>query len=123
GEVMNEFAKAANAPQLAVRVDKRLTDALPKGVGSMLMQLPPVKEARKSILADFGIPEEVIEHIALKPQFDTRDTERALKNSGIEVPALETYSAKLWDYWERQLDPDLYKDRSFEHAVNGRTVV
>src|SRR3954454_3459306 len=28
GEVMNEFAKAANAPQLALRVDKRLTDAL-----------------------------------------------------------------------------------------------
>jgi NAD(P)-dependent dehydrogenase (short-subunit alcohol dehydrogenase family) len=123
GEVMNEFAKAAHAPQLAVRVDKRLTDALPKGVVSMLMQLPPVKEARKSILADFGVPEEVIEHIALRPQFDTRDTERALKNSGIEVPALETYANRLWDYWERNLDPDLFKDRSFEHAVNGRTVV
>src|SRR3954469_11880209 len=27
GEVMNQFAKAANAPQLALRVDKRLTDA------------------------------------------------------------------------------------------------
>src|SRR3954471_20403621 len=123
GEVMNQFAKAANAPQLAVRVDKRLTDALPKGVVSMLMQLPPVKEARKSVLADFGIPEEVIEHIALRPQFDTRDTERALKNSGIEVPALEEYATRLWDYWERNLDPDLFKDRSFEGAVNGRTVV
>src|SRR3954467_4187358 len=123
GEVMNEFAKAANAPQLAVRVDKRLTDALPKGVVSMLMQLPPVKEARKSVLADFGIPEEVVEHIALRPQFDTRDTERALKNSGIEVPALDEYAHRLWDYWERNLDPDLFKDRSFEGAVNGRTVV
>jgi short-subunit dehydrogenase len=29
----------------------------------------------------------------------------------------------VWDYWERTLDPDLYKDRSFEYAVNGRTVV
>src|SRR3954463_1126479 len=123
GEVMNQFAKAANAPQLALRVDKRLTDALPKGVVSMLMQLPPVKEARKSVLADYGIPEEVIEHIALRPQFDTRDTERALKNSGIEVPALDEYAHRLWDYWERNLDPDLFKDRSFGHAVNGRTVV
>src|SRR3954451_6806688 len=123
GEVMNEFAKAANAPQLAVRVDKRLTDALPKGVVSMLMQLPPVKEARKSVLADFGIPEEVIDHIALRPQFDPRDTERALKSSGIEVPALDEYATRLWDFWERNLDPDLFKDRSFEHAVNGRTVV
>src|SRR4051794_5133645 len=123
GEVMNQFAKSGHAPQLALRVDKRLTDALPKGVVSMLMQLPPVKEARKSLLADFGIPEEIVDHIALRPQFDTRDTERALKNSGIEVPALEEYSTRLWDYWERNLDPDLFKDRSFEHAVNGRTVV
>ena len=30
---------------------------------------------------------------------------------------------KLWDYWERNLDPDLFKDRSFEGAVNGKTVV
>src|SRR3954452_18804538 len=123
GEVMNQFAKAANAPQLAVRVDKRLTDALPKGVVSMLMKLPPAQQVRRSILADLGIPEEVVEHIALRPQFDTRDTERALKNSGISVPALEEYAHRLWDYWEPNLAPDLFKDRSFEGAVNGKTVV
>ena len=32
GEVLNTFAKAAHAPQLAMRIDKRITDALPKGV-------------------------------------------------------------------------------------------
>ncbi|HEX2016754.1 MAG TPA: SDR family oxidoreductase [Solirubrobacteraceae bacterium] len=123
GEVMNEFAKAAHAPRFALRIDKRLTDALPKGVISMLLKLPALKDVRRTVLADFGIPDEVIGHIALVPQFDTRDTERALKGSGIEVPQLETYAEKLWDYWERELDPDLYKDRSFEGAVNGRTVV
>src|SRR4051812_36399354 len=123
GEVMNQFAKAANAPQLALRVDKRLTDALPKGTVSMLMKLPPAQQVRRTILADLGIPEEVIDHIALRPQFDTRDTERALKNSGIDVPSLEDYAHHLWDYWERNLDPDLFKDRSFEGAVNGKTVV
>jgi NAD(P)-dependent dehydrogenase (short-subunit alcohol dehydrogenase family) len=39
------------------------------------------------------------------------------------VPELPSYADKLWDYWERTLDPDLYKDRSFEHLINGRTVV
>ena len=34
GEVLNAFAKAAHAPQLAMRIDKRLTDALPKGVAA-----------------------------------------------------------------------------------------
>jgi NAD(P)-dependent dehydrogenase (short-subunit alcohol dehydrogenase family) len=89
----------------------------------MLMKLPPAKEARKSLLADFGIPEEVVEHVGFTAQFDTRDTERALAGSGIEVPALESYAEKLWDYWERNLDPDLFKDRSFEAAINGRTVL
>ena len=123
GEVMNEFAKAAHAPQLALRVDKRLTDALPKGVLSMMLKLPALKDIRKTVLADLGIPDEIIAHIALRPQFDTRDTERALKDTGIEVPPLEDYATKLWDYWERHLDPDLFKDRSFEAAINGRTVV
>jgi NAD(P)-dependent dehydrogenase (short-subunit alcohol dehydrogenase family) len=123
GDVINTFARAAHAPQMALRVDKKLTDALPKGVGSMLMQLPALKGVRRSILADLHIPEEVVEYVGLTAQFDTRDTERALRGSGIEVPELESYAAKLWDYWERNLDPDLFKDRSFEGAVNGRTVV
>jgi len=123
GEVLNTFAKAAHAPQMAVRVDKRLTDALPKGVFSMLMNLPQLKELRRTVLADFGIPEEVIGHVGFTAQFDTRDTERALKGTGIEVPELETYADRIWDFWERRLDPDLFKDRSFEGAVNGRTVV
>jgi len=123
GDVINTFARAAHAPQMALRIDKKLTDALPKGVGSMLMHLPALKGVRRSILDDLHIPEEVVEYVGLTAQFDTRDAERALSGSGIEVPELETYAAKLWDYWERNLDPDLFKDRSFEGAVNGRTVV
>ncbi len=123
GESLNAFAKAAHAPQLALRIDKRLTDALPKGTLSMLMKLPQARDMRRTLLADLGIPEEVVEHMALAPQFDTRDTERALAGTGIEVPQLHTYADKLWDYWERTLDPDLYKDRSFAHLINGRTVV
>ncbi|MFN8204680.1 MAG: SDR family oxidoreductase [Solirubrobacteraceae bacterium] len=123
GDVLNTFARAAHAPQMAVRVDKRLTDALPKGVGSLLMQLPALRGVRKAVLDDLHIPEEVVEHVGLTAQFDTRDTERALAGTDIAVPALESYADKVWDYWERNLDPDLFRDRSFEAAVNGRTVV
>jgi len=123
GEVLNTFAAAAHAPQLAMRIDRRLTAALPKGTISMLMRLPAARDVRRSVLADLGIPDQVIEHVALTAQFDTRDTERALEGSGIEVPELSSYAAKLWDWWERNLDPDLFRDRSFEGAVNGRTVL
>jgi len=123
GDVLNEFAKAAHAPQMVMRIDKRLIDALPTGVMGMAMKLPQLRDVRKAVLADFGIPDEVIEHVALTPQFDTRDTARALAGSGIEVPELPTYAHTLWDYYERKLDPDLYKDRSFEGAVNGKVAL
>ena len=123
GDVINTFAKAAHAPQLTVRVDTRMLQALPKGTLSMLMKLPAARGVRRAILADFGIPEEVLGYIGLTAQFDTREAERALEGSGISVAPLETYADKLWDYWERNLDPDLFKDRSFEGAVAGKTVI
>jgi NAD(P)-dependent dehydrogenase (short-subunit alcohol dehydrogenase family) len=123
GEVMNTIAAAAHAPQMSVRIDARLLKALPKGTIGMLMALPAAKGVRKAVLADFGIPDEVIGYIGLTAQFDTRDTERALQGTDISVPPLESYAAKLWDYWERNLDPALFKDRSFEGAVNGKTVL
>ncbi|MGI8411980.1 MAG: SDR family oxidoreductase [Solirubrobacteraceae bacterium] len=123
GEVINTIAAAAHAPQLSMRIDTRLLQALPKGVLSMVMALPAARGVRRAVLADFGIPDEVIGYVGLSAQFDTRDTERALEGSGISVPPLDTYAAKLWDYWERNLDPDLSKDRSLEGAVNGKTVL
>ncbi len=63
GAALNEFAKAAHAPQLAVRVDGELLDALPKGVFSLLLQLPQLKDVRRAVLADFGIPDEIVGHM------------------------------------------------------------
>jgi NAD(P)-dependent dehydrogenase (short-subunit alcohol dehydrogenase family) len=123
GEALNHFAKAAHAPQLAMRVDSKLLDALPKGTFSLLMQLPALKDVRRAVLADFGIPDEIVEHVGFRCSFDTRDAEQALAGSGIEVPPLDAYADRIWDYWERNLDPDLFRDRSLSAAVNGRTVV
>jgi NAD(P)-dependent dehydrogenase (short-subunit alcohol dehydrogenase family) len=123
GDVMNAFARAGHAPQFAMRIDKQITDMLPKGVMHFVMQVPSVKGIKNQFLADFGIPASVMEYTGLTATFDARDTQRALKDSGIEIPPLESYAEKLWDYWERNLDPDLFKDRSFEGAVNGKTVI
>jgi NAD(P)-dependent dehydrogenase (short-subunit alcohol dehydrogenase family) len=123
GEVLNTFADAGHAPKAVMRIDKRATANLPKGVVSFAMKLPALKQIRKNVLADLGIPDEVVDYIALSCRFDARDTQRALRDSGIELPPLPSYADKLWDYWERQLDPDLYRDHSFEGAVNGKTVV
>ncbi|MDA0181602.1 SDR family oxidoreductase [Solirubrobacter phytolaccae] len=123
GEVLNTFAEAGHAPRAVMRIDRRALQNLPKGVLSFALKLPALKQIRGNLLADLGIPDEVVEYIALTCRFDSRDAQRALRDSTITVPSLPTYAHKLWDYWERVLDPDLYKDHSFEGAVNGKTVI
>jgi NAD(P)-dependent dehydrogenase (short-subunit alcohol dehydrogenase family) len=123
GDILNLFAGSAHAPHAVVRIDKKMTDMLPKGVLSYALKIPALQGIKQNFLSDLGIPPDVMENVALIPQFDSRDTKRALEGSGIEIPPLESYADKLWDYWERNLDPDLFRDRSFEAAINGRTVI
>jgi NAD(P)-dependent dehydrogenase (short-subunit alcohol dehydrogenase family) len=39
------------------------------------------------------------------------------------VPRLEDYAYRLWDYWERNLDPDLFIDRTLKGQVQGKVVL
>ncbi len=122
-DVLNIFAKAAGAPQVAVRIDKRLTDALPMSALSMALELPGVRRIKKQVLAETGIPAEVIGHTGFSSSFDNHDATEALAGSGIAVPPLEAYADRLWDYWERHLDPNRHKDHSVRTQLRGRTVV
>ena len=39
------------------------------------------------------------------------------------MPPLSTYAPRLWDYWERNLDPDLFRDRSLASVIKGKRVL
>ena len=123
GTAVNVFAKAAGAPQMAVRVDDNLTKAVPAPVRAGVMALPTVKKIRNQIYRDLGIPPEAMEVRDFRCTFDARDTQRALAGSGIAVPPLGSYAGRLWDYWARNLDPDLFRDRSLATAIGGHRVV
>ncbi|MCX8114206.1 MAG: SDR family NAD(P)-dependent oxidoreductase, partial [Burkholderiaceae bacterium] len=56
-------------------------------------------------------------------RFDCRDATAALRGSGIQCPRLEDYAYRLWDYWERNLDPDLFIDRTLKGQVQGKVVL
>jgi thioester reductase-like protein len=123
GESMNEFAKAAHAPQFAMRLGKQVTNIIPKQAKAGLKAFPPIARARKSVLADLGIPESAVENRDFRCDFDSRDTKRALEGTDISVPPLRTYAAKLWDYWERNLDPDLFRERSLAKSIEGKRIL
>jgi NAD(P)-dependent dehydrogenase (short-subunit alcohol dehydrogenase family) len=123
GTAINTFARAAHAPQLAMRVDENLTKAVPAPVRAGVMALPTVKKIRNQVYRDLGIPPEAMEVRDFKCTFDARDTQRALSGTGIAVPPLDSYAGRLWDYWERNLDPDLFRDRSLATAIKDKRVV
>ena len=123
GQLVNTFARAAHAPEASMRIDRQMMNVVPKGARSMLAQLPPVQRITDQLLGDFGIPREVLTYIDYPSDYDSRDAQRALEGTGIQVPALEAYADRLWDYWERNLDPDLFKDRSLRGAIEGKVVV
>ena len=123
GQVINVFAKAAHAPEAALRIDSRMFDFIPKQVRGGLTMLPPVKRITDQVLSDLGIPRSVLVYINYPTDFDSTKTQEALEGSGISVPPLPSYADKLWDYWERNLDPDLFKDRSLSGAIGGKVVL
>ena len=123
GEILNLFAKAAHAPQMTMRLNAKMFSFIPSFVVDSVMSLAPLRRIQKQVLADLGIPKDMFAFVNYPTRFDTRETEKALKGSGIRVPQLEDYAWRLWDYWERHLDPDLFIDRSLEGKVRDKVIV
>jgi len=123
GEVLNIFAHAAHAPQMTMRINAKMFGFIPAPILYGLGSLSPVKRAMRVVLNDLGIPRDVFQFVNWPTRYDNREAAKALKGSGIAVPPLETYAAKLWDYWERNLDPDIFIDRSLAGRVRNRVVV
>jgi thioester reductase-like protein len=128
-ELVNELARAAHAPRVAVSIDKRLTDPLPKWPLTLALALPPWRQAKSLALRELGIPEQVLEHMELVPSFDTRAAGRALAGSPLaEPPPLHDYAGRLWDYWERELDQGMARTdhrsaSTLKEALEGRHVM
>ncbi len=123
GEAINLFARAADAPQAALRFDSGVTDPVSSLARTGLRFFPPAKRLAKAGLGELGIPAGILSYVSYPTTFDSSNAQRALEGSGISVPPLESYADRLWDYWERTLDPDLFKDRSLSAAVRGKVVL
>ena len=123
GDVLDIFSRAAHAPRMNLFVNAALLGFIPKSVKKSLMALAPVRRVRNAVMKDLGLPEDMLTFVNYPTRFDCRDTEAALKGSGIACPDLNDYAWRLWDYWERHLDPDLFIDRTLKGTVAGKVVL
>ncbi|HMS26953.1 MAG TPA: SDR family oxidoreductase [Burkholderiaceae bacterium] len=123
GDVLDIFSKAAHAPKMNLFINAALLGFIPKSVKKGLMALAPIRRIRSAIMKDLALPEDMLTFVNYPTRFDCRDTLAALKNTGIACPNLHDYAWRIWDYWERHLDPALHIDRSLRGTVGGKVVL
>jgi NAD(P)-dependent dehydrogenase (short-subunit alcohol dehydrogenase family) len=123
GDVLDIFSKAAHAPKMNLFINAALLGFIPKSVKKGLMALAPVRRVRAAIMKDLGLPDDMLTFVNFPTRYDCRETLLALKGSGIECPPLPDYAWRLWDYWERHLDPALLIDHSLRGTVSGKVVL
>jgi NAD(P)-dependent dehydrogenase (short-subunit alcohol dehydrogenase family) len=123
GDVLDIFSKAAHAPKMNVFINAALLGFIPKSVKKGMMALAPVRRVRHAVMKDLGLPEDMLTFVNYPTRFDCRETLAALERSGIECPNLKDYAWRIWDYWERHLDPALFIDHTLRGAVSGKVVL
>lgn len=123
GDLLNSFARAAHAPQMTMRINAAVFGFIPRHVRKALFALTPIRRIRNAVMKDLGLPDSIFEFINYPTRFDCRETLRVLKGTSIAVPSLDDYAWRLWDYWERNLDPDLFIDRTLRGQVEGKVVL
>jgi NAD(P)-dependent dehydrogenase (short-subunit alcohol dehydrogenase family) len=123
GDVLNTFARAAHAPTMSLRINAALLGFIPKSVKKGMLSLTPVRRVKNAIMKDLGLPDDILDFVNYPTRFDNRDAAAALKGSGIKCPHLDDYAAPIWDYWERNLDPALFIDRTLHGQVAGKVVL
>src|SRR5579864_4125708 len=123
GEVTNEFCRAAHAPQFTLRVDSRAGAMLPKDATAMMQHWKVAQTLKRRLLDGVHIPESALRYVSNRARFTCDRTVAALEGSGVACPPLHTYAWKVWDYWERQLDPEALNDRNLRRVLQGEIVV
>jgi NAD(P)-dependent dehydrogenase (short-subunit alcohol dehydrogenase family) len=123
GDVLDIFSRAAHAPRMNVFVNAALLGFIPRSVTKGLLAIAPIRRVRKAVMKDLGLPEDILQFVNYPTRFDSREAQAMLKGTGIECPNLKEYAWRLWDYWERHLDPDLHIDRTLRGTVGGKVVL
>ena len=123
GDTLNTFCRAAHAPEFALRFDRRMAKLIPGNTVAAVAELPAVKRVKKQLLDKLGIPETALKYMDYPASFDAAKATEALAGTGITCPPLHQYAWRIWDYWERHLDPELPTERNLRRAVSDRVVL
>jgi len=121
GDAVNEICRAAHAPQFTLRIDTRAAELVPADMLKMLRSWRVAQTVKRQLLEDVKIPESVIAYyVGNRARFGAANTVAALEGTGISCPPLHAYAWKVWDHWERHMDPMAPTPRNFRAALRGK---
>jgi NAD(P)-dependent dehydrogenase (short-subunit alcohol dehydrogenase family) len=123
GDVLNLFAQAAHAPAMVLRFESSALSPLSNLLRPVPAMLSSVERIAGQLLDTFGIPRSLFGLLNHPTTFDAAHAQALLRPAGIQVPPLDTYAWRLWDYWERCLDPGLHTAASLREVVKDKTVL
>ncbi|USD39519.1 SDR family oxidoreductase [Ferrimonas sp. SCSIO 43195] len=123
GEVLNIISRAGRGPTMTLKMNMNLTSLLPQPWLQLASQYPPLVKLGQRILSDYGIPPDLMALLNYPTRFDNQKTRTLLDAHQIRCPDLASYANRLWDYWERELDPDLFLDDELNHRLQHKTVL
>jgi NAD(P)-dependent dehydrogenase (short-subunit alcohol dehydrogenase family) len=123
GAVLNIFAHAAHAPAMTLQVDAKTLNVVKPLLPGVRDGLKPMQYLADQLLRELGIPPSVGRLLDYPTTFDSSQAQQLLTPAGIRPAPIEDYAWRLWDYWERQLDPELFRGHGLRQAVAGKTVL
>jgi NAD(P)-dependent dehydrogenase (short-subunit alcohol dehydrogenase family) len=123
GDTVNEFCRAAHAPQFTLRVNRRAFALLPRELAGSLASWRVVQALRRQLLAGVRIPAAAVDYLSSRATFSADRAQAALAGSGVECPPLRGYAWKVWDHWERHLDPEALTEANLRAALMGKIVL
>ncbi len=123
GEVIDIFCRAARAPTFSVHLPMPALHGRVAGLIQSLERVPAVRRLSDELLAEIGLPKYTLSYAGHPTEYDCTETLGALNGSGIEVPPLESYAGRLWDFWELNLAAAPSRNPRLSRVVEGKRVL
>ena len=105
GDLLKTLMRVSHGPKLRA-VDASLLDSATRLAGKGIGHLGPVRKLGERLIAQMGIPPQVVAYINYPTHFDSTRTRALLEPAAIQCPPFEEYAPVIWDYWLHFLRKD-----------------
>ncbi|HAN69294.1 MAG TPA: short chain dehydrogenase, partial [Halieaceae bacterium] len=105
GDLLKTLMRVSHGPKLRA-VDASLLDSATRLAGKGIGHLGPVRKLGERLIAQMGIPPQVVAYINYPTHFDSTRTRALLEPTAIQCPPFEEYAPVIWDYWLHFLRKD-----------------